>query len=86
MPFSDAEKLRCLERELKFRNHTYPKRIEAGKMTERQAAREIHCIEDIAAEFVERVRASEHSGERKLTGQDFLDWKADHDRDTRKHE
>ncbi len=89
MPFTDAEKLRCLERELKFRNHTYPRRVEAGKMTQLQANREINCMEDIAADYVAKVRPQD-SGERKasgqLRGQDLLDWKHDHDRDARKHE
>lgn len=87
--FSDAEKLRCLERELKFRNHTFPKRVEAGKMTQMQADREIHCMEDIAADYVAKVRSQE-GGERKqsepLRGQDLIDWKHDQFRDARKHE
>lgn len=61
-PSTDAEKLRCIERELKFRNHTYPRRVEAGKMTQVQADREIFCMEDIAADYVAKTQ---ESGERK---------------------
>jgi hypothetical protein len=89
LPFTDAEKLRCLEKELRLRNLVYPRKVEAGKMTQGQANREIYCMEDIAADYVAKVRAA-RGGERKscepVTGQDLIDWKHDHDHDERKHE
>lgn len=83
--FSDAQKLRCLERELTYRNRIYPRRVEAGKMTQLQANREINCMEDIAADYVAKIDAAREP-ELPLTGQNAIDAKWDHDRDARKHE
>jgi hypothetical protein len=48
---SAADKLRCIERELILRYRVYPKRIESGKMTQRQADREIAIMEEIGADY-----------------------------------
>lgn len=89
LPYTDKDKLRCIERELSYRQRIYPRRVAAGKMTQLQANREIFVLEDIAADYVakihESIRAKIHD-DPPLTGQDALDAKWDHDRDARKHE
>jgi len=82
--YTAREKLRCVERELKYRNHTYPRRVNEGRMTQLQADREIYVMEDIAADYTALIRAEEP--ELKLTGQDLIDWKRDHARELRDDE
>lgn len=45
------DKLKCIERELSYRHRVYDRLIERGKMTERQAVREIELMEAIAADY-----------------------------------
>jgi hypothetical protein len=45
------DKLKCIERELSYRRRVYDRLIERGKMTERQAVREIELMEAIAADY-----------------------------------
>jgi hypothetical protein len=48
---SARDKLHCIERELNVRYHVYKKRVADGKMSQRQADREINILEDIAADY-----------------------------------
>jgi hypothetical protein len=45
------DKLRCAERELKFRKRVYPRWIDDGKMSAGAAAHEIACMEAIAEDY-----------------------------------
>ena len=49
--WSATDKLACIERELGWRHKVYPRRIEQGKMTANQAAREIAIMQAIAADL-----------------------------------
>lgn len=51
--FSRTEKRQAIERELKMRKRVYPRWVEGGKMTQRQADREIAVMETILADYVE---------------------------------
>lgn len=51
MSYSDEEKLKCIEREIKMRRRVYPRWVEAGKMTALQADREISVMESIADDY-----------------------------------
>ena len=59
--YTNREKLRCIERELKYRNHVYPRHVGAGKMTQLQADREIFVMEDIAADYTALIRAEDQA-------------------------
>ena len=48
---TNADKLACAKRELKFRQHIYAKRVEEGKMSAGKAAHEIACIEAIIEDY-----------------------------------
>jgi len=48
---SNLEKLRCAERELRYRMRVYPGRVAAGKMTEQEAQRQITLMEEIANDY-----------------------------------
>lgn len=54
MTFTAAEKRAAAERELKFRRRVYPRWIAAGKMTQKEADRQIALMEAIAADYAER--------------------------------
>ena len=47
----DDEKLACLEREIRMRRKVYPRWVELGKMKEKDAAREIATMEEIAKDY-----------------------------------
>lgn len=55
MTWSPADKLHCIERELKYRYRVYQRRVAAGEMTKRQADREIAIMEEIGADYREKV-------------------------------
>jgi len=84
--YTDHEKLRCVERELKFRNHTYPRRVVAGRMTQQQADREIYLMEDIAADYTAKVRADEPGLFEPRSKADRIDYERDHKRALRNEE
>jgi hypothetical protein len=48
---SNTEKLQCVERELKFRHRVFERMIEKGKMTKRQADREIELMTAIVEDY-----------------------------------
>lgn len=50
-PITDADKLACIEREIKFRSYVYPRRIDNGTMTQEKADREIAIMQSIAADY-----------------------------------
>lgn len=51
-----ADKLKCVERELAYRYRVYARRVDNGKMTQKQADREIQLMEEIAADYTAMVR------------------------------
>jgi hypothetical protein len=57
MPFTNAEKYKCAERELAMRYRVYERWVDAGKMKRATADREYALMEDIAAHFRELVEA-----------------------------
>jgi hypothetical protein len=52
-----ADKLKCINRELAYRYRVYARRVDNGKMTQKQADREIELMEEIAADYTAMVRA-----------------------------
>jgi hypothetical protein len=50
-----AQKLRAIERELKLRKRVYPRWVESGRMSQKQAAEEIAIMEAIAQDYQELV-------------------------------
>lgn len=48
---SADEKLKCIERELKYRYRVYPRLVDNGKMSERLMKRELEVMEEIAADL-----------------------------------
>lgn len=55
LKFSDTDKLRCIERELKYRHHVYPKLVSAGKMTKTLMRREIELLEAIREDYEKKA-------------------------------
>ena len=49
-----AEQLDCIEREIRFRRHVYPRRVADGKMTQVLADRQIALRESVKASL-ERI-------------------------------
>ena len=49
--FTAQDKFECVEREIKQRQHVYPRRIADGKMTADFARRQIELMEAIAADY-----------------------------------
>lgn len=45
------EKLEAVKRELSFRRHVYPRRIQNGSMTRELASRQIRIMEQIVADY-----------------------------------
>jgi ribosomal protein S18 len=56
--FSDYDKLTSLKRELAFRERVYPRRIEAGTMTQQQATHELEIMRAIVSDYDERLTKS----------------------------
>ena len=42
-----AQQIACVERELRFREHVYPRRVESGKMTATQAREQIALMQAV---------------------------------------
>lgn len=49
--YSADDKLRCVERELRFRRVIYEKRVARQSMSQQQADWEIGCMEAIASDY-----------------------------------
>jgi hypothetical protein len=47
-----ADKLACVERELKMRQRVYERWVEDGKMSAGKAAHEIACMEEIVKDYL----------------------------------
>ena len=54
-----SEKLRCVQRELKYRISVYARLVAEKKLTERQAAREISIMAAIAEDYKDQVERYE---------------------------
>lgn len=50
------DKLGCAKRELALRRNVYPKWVEAGRMTERQAADQLRVMEAIVEDYREQAK------------------------------
>jgi hypothetical protein len=50
-PITDADKLACIEREIKFRIYVYPRRIDNGTMSQDKAEREIAIMKAILEDY-----------------------------------
>ncbi|MCC6789762.1 MAG: hypothetical protein IT547_18170 [Hyphomonadaceae bacterium] len=72
--------IECVERELKQRAYVYPRRIEAGKMTQEQSDREVACMEAVAATLraLELVRSALRSAQALAANE--ADQRGDNDR------
>jgi hypothetical protein len=55
--FSDEDKLKCVERELRLRRNVYPGRISRGAMSLVQAQRELALMAAIAADYRAKVQS-----------------------------
>ena len=54
--FSYTDKLKCIERELKYRHHVYPKLVSAGKMTKTLMRRELELLEAVREDYEKMAR------------------------------
>jgi hypothetical protein len=52
--FSDYDKARCAQREVRYRLKVYPGLIRADKMTQEMASREIELMREIANDYMQR--------------------------------
>ena len=50
-PITPADKRACLERELRMRRRVYPRWVQAGKLSQAEADREITVMEAILADY-----------------------------------
>jgi hypothetical protein len=53
MTYTVQDKRECATREARLRRRVYPRWVQSGKMTQRQADREIAIMEAIAADYAE---------------------------------
>ena len=51
MTFTAEQKLKAVERELTYRSRVYPRRIEAGKMTQKLADEQVALFEAIRDDY-----------------------------------
>jgi hypothetical protein len=51
MNITAADKLQCIERELSYRRRVYGRLVERGKMSKREADRELELMEAIALDY-----------------------------------
>lgn len=56
MPITPEEKLVAIKRELGYRRYVYPRRVGVGKMSQKQADKEIVVMEAIEADYEREVR------------------------------
>jgi hypothetical protein len=61
--YSARDKLKAVEREIRYREHVYPQRVKAGKMTQRDADFQIDIFKAIAAEYKPKADAERASGD-----------------------
>ena len=48
---TETDKLKCAERELAMRKRVYPRLVKQDRMSAGEAAHEIACMEEIAADY-----------------------------------
>ena len=48
---TEMDKLKCVERELKMRLRVYPRWIEIGRMSQKQAEHELACMRAIVEDY-----------------------------------
>jgi len=60
--FTAREKMRAAQREAGYRRFVYPKRIDAGKMTQAKADEEIALMDEIAADYGALAGAEDEEG------------------------
>jgi hypothetical protein len=53
--YSLETKLKCLQREIKFRERVYPRQVELGKMDVLQAAGELAVMKEIAEDIKQQI-------------------------------
>jgi hypothetical protein len=53
---SNSDKLKCIERELTYRKHVYPRLKSAGKMTDTFMTKQIAVMEAIRDDYIAKVR------------------------------
>ena len=51
MTATNEQKLKCAERELRFRQRVYPHLVERGKMTRQESDRELELMQAIADDY-----------------------------------
>lgn len=56
MAYTDEDKLEVADREVKMRKRVYPRWVEAGRMTQAQAERQIAIMSEIADDYRGRTR------------------------------
>lgn len=55
MSFTLEEKIACVKRELAMRERAYPRWVDAGKMSDHKATREIMLMKAILADYEEQA-------------------------------
>ena len=58
MTIAIAAQIACVKREISFREHVYPRRVEAGRMSTQDARRETERMKAVLA-TLEKVAAKE---------------------------
>ena len=53
---TETDKLKCAERELRWRKRVYRNRLETGRMNLHQVRHEIACMEAIIEDYKERAK------------------------------
>jgi hypothetical protein len=61
--YSARDKLKAVEREIRYREHVYPKRVKDGKMTQRDSDFQIGIFKAIAAEIKPQADAARAAGD-----------------------
>jgi hypothetical protein len=59
--YSTGDKLKCVERELRYRKYVYPNRVADGKMTQDEATRQTEIMEAIVWDYTRRLADEEPS-------------------------
>lgn len=59
MPFTTAEKLSCVQREIRYREYVYERRVENRQMTREKADRELALMREIEADYRARLEGEE---------------------------
>lgn len=60
MPISISEQIKCVEREISYRNYVYPNLVLKGKMTEKQKNLEIERMKAVYETLINYQRTHAH--------------------------